>query len=196
MADGVEFKQFSVGDFDNNVYILVDRATGDSVLFDAPTDAGRILEALDGTKPAYILMTHADADHVQALDEVRAATGAKVGAHPAEAPRMPSAPDFELQDGQIIPFGESEIRVMFTPGHSPGGVSFLVGDILIAGDTLFPGGPGNTQRPDGSFEDIISSIQSKLFVLPDETTVYPGHGKETTIGAEKPHLNEWVDRGW
>jgi glyoxylase-like metal-dependent hydrolase (beta-lactamase superfamily II) len=196
MADKVELKRFSVGDFDNNVYILVDRATGQSVLFDAPTDAGRILEALQGTTPAYILMTHADADHVQALDEVRNATGARVGAHPAEAERMPSPPDFELYDGQVIPFGESEIRVMYTPGHSPGGVSFLTDGTLIAGDTLFPGGPGNTQRPDGSFEDIISSIQSRLFVLPDETTVYPGHGKETTIGAEKPHLQEWIDRGW
>jgi glyoxylase-like metal-dependent hydrolase (beta-lactamase superfamily II) len=75
-------------------------------------------------------------------------------------------------------------------------VSFLVGDILIAGDTLFPGGPGNTKRPDGSFDDIVSSIQSKLFVLPDETKVYPGHGSATTIGDERPHLQEWIDRGW
>jgi glyoxylase-like metal-dependent hydrolase (beta-lactamase superfamily II) len=196
VTDGVELKQFSVGDWDNNVYILVDRATGTSVLFDAPTDAGRILQALEGTKPAYILMTHADQDHVGALDEVRRATGAPVGAHSAEAERMPSPPDFELQDGQVLPLGDSQIRVMYTPGHSPGGVSFLVGDILIAGDTLFPGGPGNTKRPDGSFDDIVSSIQSKLFVLPDETKVYPGHGSATTIGDERPHLQEWIDRGW
>lgn len=196
MAEGVGLKRFSVGDFDNNVYILVDRASGQSVLFDAPTEAGRILEALRGTTPAYILMTHADHDHVGALDEVRRATGARVGAHPLEAPRMPSPPDFELEDGQVIRFGNSEIRVLFTPGHSPGGTSFLIDDILIAGDTLFPGGPGNTQRPDGSFDDVISSIRSKLFVLPDETAVYPGHGKETSIGAERPHLQEWIDRGW
>jgi glyoxylase-like metal-dependent hydrolase (beta-lactamase superfamily II) len=196
VSDGVELKQFSVGDWDNNVYILVDRATGASALFDAPTDAPRILEALDGTNPTYILMTHADGDHVGALDEVRQATAAPVGAHPAEAGRMPSPPDFELHDGQVLPLGNSEIRVMETPGHSPGGVGFLVGDILIAGDTLFPGGPGNTKRPDGSFDTIIASIRDKFFTLPDETRVYPGHGASTTIGAERPHLDEWIERGW
>jgi glyoxylase-like metal-dependent hydrolase (beta-lactamase superfamily II) len=85
---------------------------------------------------------------------------------------------------------------MHTPGHSPGGTSFITGDILIAGDTLFPGGPGNTKRPDGSFDTIIESVQSKLFLLPDETRVYPGHGKPTSIGTERPHLQEWIDRGW
>jgi glyoxylase-like metal-dependent hydrolase (beta-lactamase superfamily II) len=196
MADGVELKHFSVGDWDNNVYILVDRDTGASVLFDAPVDAERIIAALDGTTPTYILMTHADQDHVGALNEVRQQTGAPVGAHPSEAERMPSPPDFELSDGQVLSFGGSEIRVMHTPGHSPGGTSFLIGDILIAGDTLFPGGPGNTKRPDGSFDTIIESIGAKLFTLPDETRVYPGHGKATTIGDERPHLQEWIDRGW
>lgn len=196
MSEGVELKQFSVGDWDNNVYILIDRATGASVLFDAPTDAPRILEALEDTTPTYILMTHADQDHVGALDEVRKATGAPVGAHPSEAARMPSPPDFELLDGQTLRFGNSELRVMHTPGHSPGGLSFATGDILIAGDTLFPGGPGNTKRPDGSFDTIIESIRTKLYSLPDETHVYPGHGKSTTIGAERPHLQEWIDRGW
>lgn len=196
MSEGVELKQFSVGDWDNNVYILVDRATGDSVLFDAPTDAPRILEALQGTNPVYILMTHADRDHIGALDDVRQATGAPVGAHPSEADRLPSPPDFQLGDGQILRFGNSELRVLHTPGHSPGGTSFVAGDLLIAGDTLFPGGPGNTKRPDGSFDAIIESIRSKLFALPDETQVYPGHGKSTSIGAERPHLQEWIDRGW
>ncbi len=196
MSDAVELKQFSVGDWNNNVYILVDRATGASVLIDAPTDAARIMEALEGTNPVYILMTHADRDHVGALDEVRQATGVPVGAHPTEADRLPSPPDFELQEGQTLQFGNSELRVMHTPGHSPGGMSFVTGDILIAGDTLFPGGPGNTKRPDGSFDTIVESIRSKLFTLPDETRVYPGHGDPTTIGTERPHLQEWIDRGW
>lgn len=196
MSEGVELKQFSVGDWDNNVYILVDRATGASILFDAPGNAADIVDALSGTTPAYILMTHADHDHVGALDEVRRATGAPVGAHPSEANRMPSAPDFELEDGQVLRFGESELRVMHTPGHSPGGTSFVTGDILIAGDTLFPGGPGNTERPDGDFSTIIESIRTKLFTLPDDTRVYPGHGRPTSIGAERPHLQEWIDRGW
>lgn len=196
MSEGVELKQFSVGDFDNNVYILIDRATGASVLFDAPTEAAQILAALEGTTPTYILMTHADGDHVGALEEVRRATGAPVGAHPAEADRMPSPPDFELQDGQTLRFGDSELQMMHTPGHSPGGMSFATGNLLIAGDTLFPGGPGNTKRPDGDFDTIVDSIRTKLFVLPDETAVYPGHGGSTTIGAERPHLQEWIDRGW
>jgi glyoxylase-like metal-dependent hydrolase (beta-lactamase superfamily II) len=109
---------------------------------------------------------------------------------------LPNPPDFDLADGQTYSFGNTELRALFTPGHSPGGMSFVTGDILIAGDTLFPGGPGNTQRPDGNFQQIITSIRQKLFTLPDETRVYPGHGKPTTIGAERPHLQEWIDRGW
>jgi glyoxylase-like metal-dependent hydrolase (beta-lactamase superfamily II) len=85
---------------------------------------------------------------------------------------------------------------MHTPGHSPGGMSFVVDDVLIAGDTLFPGGPGGTNRADGDFRKIIESIRTKLFPLPEETHVYPGHGKSTTIGTEKPHLDEWIERGW
>jgi glyoxylase-like metal-dependent hydrolase (beta-lactamase superfamily II) len=196
MPDDVELKTFSVGSMDNNVYILVDPSTGESVLFDAPTDARRILRELDGTKLKYILMTHADGDHWQALEEVRRQTGAPVGIHPSEAGRLPRPPDFELSDGQTVRFGNAELRSMHTPGHSPGGMSFIIGNILISGDTLFPGGPGNTQRPDGNFDQIIESIRTKLFTLPDDTRVYPGHGKPTTIGAEKSHLQEWIDRGW
>ena len=196
MADGIQLKAFSVGPMDNNVYILIDPATNESILFDAPTDAQRILRELNGTRVKYILMTHADGDHWQALQEVRERTGAPVGIHPAEADRLPARPDFELSDNRTFELGGKELKAMYTPGHSPGGMSFLLDDILIAGDTLFPGGPGNTQRPDGNFEQIIDSIRSKLFVLPDNTRVYPGHGQPTTIGAEKPHLQEWIDRGW
>jgi glyoxylase-like metal-dependent hydrolase (beta-lactamase superfamily II) len=181
---------------DNNVYIMVDPTSKESVLFDAPTDAPRILRELAGTKLKYVLMTHADGDHVEALQQVRRESGAPVGVHPAEASRMPAPPDFELADNQMIKFGSRELLAVHTPGHSPGGMSFIIDDILIAGDTLFPGGPGNTQRPDGSFDQIIDSIRTKLFVLPDDTRVYPGHGKPTTIGAERPHLQEWIVRGW
>lgn len=196
MADGIQMKSFSVGSFDNNVYILIDPRTGESILFDAPTDAARILSELEGTKVRYILMTHADSDHIQALQQVRKETGAPVGIHPSEADRLPAPPDFELSDGQTIRLGDAELKAMHTPGHTPGGMSFLMGDILIAGDTLFPGGPGNTDRPEGSFDQIIESIRAKLLVLPDDTRVYPGHGASTTIGAERPHLEEWIERGW
>lgn len=196
MASQVELKSFSVGDMDNNVYILVDRATRESILFDAPVDASRILAALDGTDLQYILFTHADGDHLGALQDVKAATSAPVGIDAREAARLPIEPDFEIHDGDVFSFGGSQVRAISTPGHSPGGVSFYTDGILIAGDTLFPGGPGNTQRPDGDFETIIRNIEARLFALPDETAVYPGHGKPTTIGAERPHLQEWKQRGW
>jgi glyoxylase-like metal-dependent hydrolase (beta-lactamase superfamily II) len=196
MAAGVELKNFSVGSFDNNVYILVDTQTRDSVLFDAPTEPERILGELEGTNLKYILMTHADGDHVMALEAIKRATSAPIGAHPDAAWNMPIPADFDLQDGDEIRFGNSALKAFYTPGHSPGSMSFLIDDILIAGDTLFPGGPGNTQNAHGDFKQIIDSIKTKLFVLPDETKVYPGHGGSTTIGAERPHLEEWVARGW
>lgn len=196
MVSGLELKAFSVGSMDNNVYILIDPETRDSVLFDAPTDAEKILSELEGTKLRAILMTHTDADHVQALDTIRQATGAPVGVHPLDAPRLPGQPDFTIEDGQEITLGSIRLEALHTPGHSPGSVSFITNGLVIAGDTLFPGGPGNTQRPDGDFAQIMESIQGKLFVLPDETVVYPGHGKSTTIGQERVHLDEWLERGW
>src|SRR5437868_5983003 len=123
MASSVELKAFSVGSWDNNVYIMIDPDSGESVLFDAPTDADRILSALEGTKLRSILFTHADGDHIQALDEIRKATGAPVGIHPAETDRLPSAPNFELSDGQMIDFGSKQLTAFHTPGHSPGGMS-------------------------------------------------------------------------
>ncbi|MGH2443473.1 MAG: MBL fold metallo-hydrolase [Chloroflexota bacterium] len=196
MSSDLELKQFSVGPMDNNVYILVDPVTKDSVLFDAPTEAGRILSALEGTNLRAILMTHTDGDHVQALRQIREATHAPVGVHRLEADGLPGKAYFEIEDGQQLEFGSIHLTALHTPGHTPGSLSFLTGGILIAGDTLFPGGPGNTQRPKGSFDQIIGSIREKLCVLPDETKVYPGHGGSTTIGTEKPHLQEWIDRGW
>ncbi|HLJ66488.1 MAG TPA: MBL fold metallo-hydrolase [Chloroflexota bacterium] len=196
MAARVELKSFSVGSFDNNVYILVDPAVGTSVLFDAPTDAERILRELDGTRLAAILMTHTDPDHVQALDEVRRTTGAPVGVHADDADRLPVKPDFFISDGESLEYGGIHLRALHTPGHTPGSLCFVTDGILIAGDTLFPGGPGNTRGDPARFKQIIAGIREKLFTLPDETTVYPGHGNSTTIGAERPHLQEWIDRGW
>ncbi len=195
MASTVELRTFSVGPMDNNVYILVDTETRESVLFDAPFDSMGILDALKDTKLQYILMTHADQDHIDALQAVKDATKAPVGIDRREASRLPIEADFEIHDGDLFRFGRSQLRAISTPGHSPGGTSFVIDDILIAGDTLFPGGPGNTHRPDGDFEGIIENIRLKLFTLPDDTRVYPGHGKPTTIGAEKPQLQQWIERG-
>lgn len=196
MPEKLRLKQFSVGSMDNNVYIVIDATTGDSVLFDAPTDAPEILRALAGTQLKAILMTHTDADHVQALESVREATGAPVGVHPLDAARLPAPADFEIEDGQVLECGSLNVRAMHTPGHTPGSVSFEVDGMLFSGDTLFPGGPGNTHDSRDHFRQIIDGIRNKLFVLPDDTPVYPGHGLSTTIGAEKPHLQEWVERGY
>jgi glyoxylase-like metal-dependent hydrolase (beta-lactamase superfamily II) len=196
MSDGIQLKHFSVGNFDNNVYIMVNPETNAGVLFDAPTDAPRILKELDGTELKAILMTHTDQDHIGALNEIVGATGAPVGVHRLDEGRLPRKADFHIEDGQELEYGGIRLKALHTPGHTPGGVSFVQDGTLIAGDTLFPGGPGNTQRPEGSFEQIIASVRDKLFTLPDDTAVYPGHGKSTTIGAERPHLQEWIDRGW
>jgi glyoxylase-like metal-dependent hydrolase (beta-lactamase superfamily II) len=196
MAETPDLKSFSLGSWDNNVYILIDPVSRASVLFDAPTDAPRILRELEGTSLKAILMTHTDGDHVQALDEVRQATGAPVGVHPLDASRLPGTPDFELEDGQKLEYDGIRLQVRHTPGHTPGSACFITEGLVIAGDTLFPGGPGNTHGDPKAFTQIIEAIRDKLFVLPDDTKVYPGHGKSTTIGEERPHLQEWIDRGW
>ena len=109
---------------------------------------------------------------------------------------LASPPDFTIAEGDEFEFGGHKIVAMHTPGHTPGGTCFLIGRHLFSGDTLFPGGPGNTKSAMGDFPQIIESIRTRLFTLPEDTLVYPGHGLDTTIGTEKPHLQEWIDRGW
>jgi glyoxylase-like metal-dependent hydrolase (beta-lactamase superfamily II) len=191
----LELSHLSVGSMDNNVYILICPSTNESIIVDAANDASRILEAVAGTKVRYILQTHGHADHVQAMIELKDATRAPIAVHPADAAMLPLPPDILFQDGDRLPFGSHEILVLHTPGHTPGGVCFLLGSWLISGDTLFPGGPGNTKSALGDFPVIIESVR-RLLSLPPETEVLPGHGKATTIGAELPHLDEWIERGW
>lgn len=196
MSNQIELRTASVGHMDNNVYVLVDKATNDSILIDAPTEPDRITELTRGTTVKYIIITHGDADHIQALPEMIRRLHAPVGIHQVDAHNLAGPPDFTINDGDVLTFGDSSVTAMHTPGHTPGSISLFTEGILISGDTLFPGGPGNTQRPDGDFDAIIAGIRDKLFTLPDDTKVYPGHGKPTTIGAEKPHLQEWIDRGY
>jgi glyoxylase-like metal-dependent hydrolase (beta-lactamase superfamily II) len=192
-----EVHSFSVGTMDNNVYILTCPVTGKRVLIDPANEPDTILDALGTPTLEYILLTHGDTDHILALDEIRVASGAPVAIHPADLPMLGGRTvDFELREGEDIRFGEVTLQVFHLPGHTAGGVAFYSAPHLIAGDTLFPGGPGNTQREGGDFPLIIEGIRTKLFTLPDETIVYPGHGKSTTIGAERPHLQEWIDRGF
>lgn len=194
--DRIIIKKLSVGPMDNNIYIVIDPTTNASVIIDASDEAELILEAVKGTNVVAIWETHGDWDHIGALDEVRDALKVPVAIHPADAGELTQAPDIELADGQVLEVGNLRFTVAHTPGHSPGGVTFYTPGHLIAGDTLFPGGPGNTKRPGGDFPLIVRMIQEKLFTLPDETRVYSGHGKDTTIGAERPNLPVWLARGW
>ena len=186
-------RKIRVGDMGNNVYVLECPETHDAFIVDGCFGPDTIVDGTEGANVIGILQTHGHMDHVQALPGLAARLGIPVYAHPGES--YPVAIDHELADGDVLPLGKREISVLHTPGHTPGGVCFLSGRHLVSGDTLFPGGPGNTWGNAEAFGQIIEAIEAKLFVLPDETFVYPGHGDETTIGAEKPHLQEWKDRG-
>jgi hydroxyacylglutathione hydrolase len=136
-------------------------------------------------KVKYILITHGHRDHIGALEEVRSRTGAQVGIHEQDARALQRPPDFFLRDGQTLTFGDLTLEVLHTPGHSPGAVCLLAGKILFSGDTIFPNGPGNTEIPRADYQEILQSIHSKIFTLPEDTVIYPGHGLETTVRREK-----------
>jgi glyoxylase-like metal-dependent hydrolase (beta-lactamase superfamily II) len=143
-----------------------------------------------------VLETHGHWDHIQAVPELRDA-GYSVGVTAADAAMLPSY-DEVIDDDSVIEVGRLKLHTIATPGHTPGSMCFLLEGhpILFSGDTLFPGGPGNTTYEGGDFDTIIESVDRRLFTLPAETLVLPGHGANTTIGAERPHLQEWIDRGW
>ncbi|MDQ3985259.1 MAG: MBL fold metallo-hydrolase [Actinomycetota bacterium] len=193
-GDDLIVRKLEVGSMENNTYVLECPETHESLIVDGCFEADKIVEGADGTNVVGILQTHGHMDHVQALPELKKELGVPVMAHPGDT--YPVEIDRELRDGDEIPFGNKKAKVIHTPGHTPGGSCFLIGKHLISGDTLFPGGPGNTQGDSDLFETIIGSVRDKLFVLPDETVVYPGHGADTTIGKERPQLQEWIDRGW
>lgn len=188
-------KKLDVAPSDNNVYVLIDAATKRSVVVDASGDLERVVAATQGTTVQAIWITHGDGDHLRVLEEQRDRLNAPVLMHPGDADRLERPPDRLLNDGDVLELGDLRFTVLHTPGHTGGGVCFYTEGHLIAGDTLFPGGPGNTQRDGGDFAVIIRMIREKLFVLPGDTRVYSGHGLDTTIGAEKPKLNEWIARG-
>ena len=193
-GDDLIVRKIEVGSMENNVYVLECPETHDALLIDGCFEADKIMDACDGANVVAIVQTHGHMDHIQVLPELKERLGVPVYAHPAE--EYPVEIDHQLSDGDTISFGHRNVAVLHTPGHTPGGICLHTGKHLISGDTLFPGGPGNTWGDKKAFDQIIESIRSKLFPLPDDTAVYPGHGKDTTIGNEKPHLQEWIDRGW
>jgi glyoxylase-like metal-dependent hydrolase (beta-lactamase superfamily II) len=192
----------SVGPMDNNTYVLRCRDTGDELVIDAAAEPERIL-ALCGEGPlTRIVTTHRHPDHWQALAEVVAATGAVTVAHSADAPAIPVPTDELVADGDRIPVGTCVLEVVHLVGHTPGSIALLYDDPtgsphLWTGDSLFPGGLGNTHGSKENFDQLFVDVTSKLFDrLPDETWVYPGHGNDTTLGAERPALPAWRTRGW
>ena len=181
----MELKKLEVGSFENNCYILICPRTREGVIIDPSAEAEKILRAIQGELVKYILMTHGHMDHIGALEEVQDATRAPVGIHEEEARALRRKPDFFLRDGQVLTFGEVSLKALHTPGHSPGAVCFFSGKTLFSGDTIFPNGPGNTSIPRADSQEILRSIHSRIFTLPDDTIIYPGHGLETTVGREK-----------
>jgi glyoxylase-like metal-dependent hydrolase (beta-lactamase superfamily II) len=195
-ATGVEIHQVVVGPVDNNVLVLRCTETGDAVLLDAANEHEKLLELCQRLGVRRVLETHGHWDHIQAVPQLRDA-GYSVGVTAQDAAMLPSY-DEVIEDESVIDVGRLRLHTIHTPGHTPGSMCFLLEGhpVLFSGDTLFPGGPGNTTFEGGDFDTIIESVDRKLFTLPPETIVLPGHGDRTTIGTERPHLQEWVDRGW
>jgi len=192
----VRIEKLIVGPFENNVFVVRSKGTGDAVIIDAANEHELLLEVARTTGVRRVLTTHGHADHIQAVTAVRDA-GIDVGIASDDASMLP-AYDFVIPDDEVISVGDLRLRTIHNPGHTAGSTSFLLEGhpVLFSGDTLFPGGPGNTKLPGGDFPRIIESIDTRLFPLPVDTLVLPGHGLDTTIGHERPHLQEWVDRGW
>jgi glyoxylase-like metal-dependent hydrolase (beta-lactamase superfamily II) len=194
--------KMSVGDFDNNTYLLRCRRTDQQLLVDAAAEPDRIMTMIGDGGLAKIVTTHQHGDHWQALADVRSATGAETYAGEADVEGIPVPTDHALRDGDRITVGECTLEVIHLVGHTPGSVALLYDDPagtphLWTGDCLFPGGVGNTFGSEENFRRLFSDVTTKLFDrLPDETWFYPGHGNDSTLGAERPHLQEWRSRGW
>ncbi|GAA2551810.1 MBL fold metallo-hydrolase [Mycolicibacterium diernhoferi] len=201
---GATIIKASVGAMDNNAYLITCSATGKTLLIDAANDADSLIGLIREYAPdvALIVTSHQHYDHWQALAAVAEATGAPTAAHALDAEPLPVSPDRILADGDTVTVGNLTFDVIHLQGHTEGSVALALrgadGDVthLFTGDCLFPGGVGKTWK-EGDFERLLGDVSNKVFdVYPDSTVVYPGHGDDTTIGAERPHLTEWRERGW
>jgi glyoxylase-like metal-dependent hydrolase (beta-lactamase superfamily II) len=200
---GATIVKASVGPMDNNAYLVRCSQTGESLLIDAANDAETLLELIrqEAPKLRLIVTSHQHFDHVQALEEVAKATGAPTAAHQLDADALPVKPDRVLAHGDTVKIGELSFDVIHLQGHTEGSVALALDGAdeathLFTGDCLFPGGVGKTWK-EGDFDRLLDHVTSRVFdVYSDATVVYPGHGDDTTLGAERPHLGEWKERGW
>ena len=192
----VEITKTVVGPYDNNVFVVRCRATGDALLIDAANEHEMLLDLCRSLGVRKVVETHGHWDHIQAVTQLRDA-GYSVAVTQADAAMLPSYDEL-LEDDDVLTVGRLRLRTIATPGHTPGSICFhLEGSpVLFSGDTLFPGGPGATRFEGSSFPKIIESIDRRLFTLAPDTLVLPGHGIDTTIAVERPSLQSWVDRGW
>lgn len=201
---GATIVKVSVGPMDNNAYLITCTSTGKTLLIDAANDAEVLLDVIKAQGPdlSLIVTSHQHFDHWQALAEVAEATGAPTAAHSLDAEPLPVTPDRILADGDTISVGDLTLDVIHLQGHTEGSVALALtgadGQVthLFTGDCLFPGGVGKTWQ-EGDFERLLGDVSTKVFDrYPDSTVVYPGHGDDTTLGTERPHLTEWRSRGW
>ena len=200
---GLTISKLAVSEMANNAYLLRDTATGEGLLIDAAAEPAALLALVGNAPLSVVVTTHGHWDHHRALTDLVLATGATTVAHPADASDLPVSVDRKVEHGDTVTFGDQTLEVIHLRGHTPGSIALVwrapgdAGVHVFTGDSLFPGGVGNTQKDAARFTSLIDDVEERLFgTLPDEAWVYPGHGKDTTIGAERPHLAEWRARGW
>jgi glyoxylase-like metal-dependent hydrolase (beta-lactamase superfamily II) len=198
---GLRITKIAVGPMDNNAYLLACTTTGDQVLIDAAAEPERLLDECSRGQLMRVITTHRHRDHWQGLETVVGVTGARTAAHPLDAPELPIPVLDEVVHGDTITFGDVTLEVIHLRGHTPGSIALLYTDPsgvshVFTGDSLFPGGVGRTTNP-ADFNQLYGDVVERLFdQLGDDTWVYPGHGADTTLGVERPHLEEWRARGW
>jgi glyoxylase-like metal-dependent hydrolase (beta-lactamase superfamily II) len=199
---GLVITKVAVSDMANNAYLLRDPESGEALLVDAAAEPERLLEVIGDTDVRTVVTTHGHWDHHRALPQVVEATGAVTVAHPVDAADLPVPVQRTVEHGDTVAVGGQTLEVVHLRGHTPGSIALVWrspdgSTHAFTGDSLFPGGVGNTQKDPQRFASLIDDVEQRLFAaLPDDTWVYPGHGKDTTLGAERPHLGEWRERGW
>ncbi len=189
----LKITKINMGPYNNNGYIVICPETNEGVIIDTPAEPEKLLGAIGDVQIKSILITHKHQDHLLGFEEITGAVQVPVGIGTDDADGLPSPPQLDLKDGMVIKFGNQEMTVLDTPGHTEGATCFLIGKHLFSGDTLFPGGPGKTRSPE-ALQQVIDSITKKLLVLPDDTAVYPGHGDDTTIGKAREEYQVFASK--